>query len=215
MPSAHPHQPSRRDPRVDAYIAKAKPFAQPILTHLRESFHRAAPEVEEAIKWSMPFFVMNGVILGNMAGFKEHCSLGLWGGAMSENLKAAGIDSNAGMGKFGRIAGLKDLPPKKQLDDLIREAARLIVDGERTQSIERPTQKKAARAVVVPDELAMALKKNKSAAMHFEAMTATCRREYAEWIGEAKQKATRDRRVTQAVEWIAEGKKRNWKYQNC
>lgn len=198
--------------KVDAYIEKAQPFAQPILTHLRAVIHKAAPEADEAIKWSMPFFTVNGIILANIAAFKQHCSFGVW----NENVNAAGREKSSGqnggaMGSFGRITSLSDLPSDATLQKLIREAAAKIADGTRTKNwagrkkVEKPEAE-------VPPALAAALKKNKAAATRFAAMSPSCRREYCEWIGTAKAEATRDKRLAQAMEWIAEGKHRMWKY---
>ena len=125
------------NPKVDAYIAKSQPFAQPILTHIRELVHKACPEVEEAIKWSMPFFTLRGVILGHMAAFKQHCAIGLWGPEMNAILNAAGLHSEDGMGSLGKITSLKDLPPDKKLLGYYRHAADLILTGRRTKSLER------------------------------------------------------------------------------
>jgi uncharacterized protein YdeI (YjbR/CyaY-like superfamily) len=203
------------NPKVDAYIAKSQPFAQPILSHIRELVHKACPEVEETIKWSMPFFQVRGVILGHMAAFKQHCAIGLWGPEMNAILNAAGLHSEDGMGSLGKITSLKDLPADKQMLGYYRHAAELIVTGQRTKSLVRP--KKAAKkpAPEIPAELTAALKKNKAAAKVFAAFSPSCQREYSDWITEAKRPETREKRITQAVEWIAEGKQRNWKYQNC
>ncbi len=197
--------------KVDAYIAKAAPFAQPILHHLRAVVLEAVPDVEEAIKWSRPFFVYRGIILGNISAFKEHCSFGLWGAEIAQTLRDDGAASSDGMGTFGRITSLADLPPRKKLLGYVREAAKKIDDGERTKSISRP--KVAKGEVVVPEALMAALKKNKPALKLFDAMSPSCKREYSEWIAEAKRDETRDKRVATAVEWIAEGKQRHWKYQ--
>ena len=202
------------NPRVDAYIAKAQPFAQPILSHVRELVHKACPEVEEAIKWSMPFFMLRGVILGHMAAFKQHCAIGLWGPEMNAILNAAGLHSEDGMGYLGKITSLKDLPADKKMLGYYRQAAELILSGQRTKSLERPT-KAPKPAPKIPSELTAALKKNKTAAKVFADFSASCQREYADWITEAKRQETKEKRVAQAVEWIAEGKQRNWKYQNC
>jgi uncharacterized protein YdeI (YjbR/CyaY-like superfamily) len=202
------------NPRVDAYIAKAQPFAQPILSHLRELAHKACPDVEETIKWSMPFFQLNGVILGNFAAFKQHCSFGFWGPEMAAVLREDGVKSEDGMGALGKIASLKDLPSDKKMLAYFRQAATLIASGERTKSIVRP--KKAAKpAPEIPAELTAALKKNKAAAKVFAGFSPSCKRDYAEWIAEAKRVETKEKRLAQAVEWIAEGKTRHWKYQNC
>jgi uncharacterized protein YdeI (YjbR/CyaY-like superfamily) len=202
------------NPKVDAYIAKSQPFAQPILTHIRELVHQACPDVEEEIKWSMPFFALRGVILGHMAAFKQHCALGLWGPEMNAILNEAGLHSENGMGSLGKITTLKDLPPDKQMLGYYRHAAELILSGQRTKSLER-TAKSVKPAPEIPSELTAALKKNKAAAKVFAGFSTSCQREYADWIAEAKRPETKEKRVAQAVEWIAEGKERNWKYQNC
>ncbi|HEV2708883.1 MAG TPA: YdeI/OmpD-associated family protein [Edaphobacter sp.] len=202
------------NPKVDAYIAKAQPFAQPILARLRKLAHKASPDVQEEIKWGIPFFVLRGVILGHIAAFKQHCSVGFWGPEMQAILKADGIQSDGGMGSIGRIASLKDLPPDKVLLGYYRQAAIFIDSGQRTKSFTRGP-KKTRPAPEVPAELAIALKKNKTAAKVFAEFTANAQGEYSNWIAEAKRPETKVKRVAQAVEWIAEGKQRNWKYQNC
>lgn len=208
---------SQQDPKVDAYIAKAKPFAQPILNHLRKLVHRGCPGVEEAIKWSMPFFVYKGAILGNMAAFKEHCSFGFWGVEIGAVLREAGVVQDGGMGTLGRITNVKDLPSDKEMLDWLREAAGFIDRGEYTSPIAARNKvvKAPKPAAKISPDFAAALKKNKKASAVFEAFSASCRREYVDWIAEAKREETREKRIAQAVEWIAEGKQRNWKYQNC
>jgi len=201
-------------PEADAYIAKAAPFAQPILKHLRDVVHEGAPGVVEEMKWSRPFFVYEGVILGNISAFKAHCSFGLWGAEIAHQLRADGVASSEGMGTFGRITRLEELPPRKKLVGYVKEAARKIAAGERTKSIDRAKPVRVAKAeVAVPEALVAALKKNKAAATRFEAMAPSCRKEYCVWIGEAKRDETREKRVAQAVEWIAAGKNRNWRYE--
>jgi uncharacterized protein YdeI (YjbR/CyaY-like superfamily) len=202
------------NPKVDAYIAKAQTFAQPILTHIRELAHKACPDVDEEIKWSMPFFVLRGVILGHMAAFKQHCAIGLWGPEMNAILNADGLHSEDGMGSLGKITSLKDLPADKKMLGYYRHAAELILTGQRTKSLER-TAKTPKAAPKVPAELTAALKKNKTAAKVFAGFSPSCQREYADWIAEAKRPETREKRIATAIEWIAEGKQRNWKYQNC
>ncbi len=200
------------DPRVDAYINNSAAFAQPILTHIRELVHKTLPDVTEDIKWSMPFFLYKGQLFGSMAAFKAHCSFGLFGSAMRAYLKQQGVDEKEGMGSLGKITTIKDLPPSKTLVTYIKHAALLIDDGAKTMT--RP--KKAAKpAPEVPAELAAALKKNKAATKVWNDFSPSCQREYAEWITEAKRDETKQKRIAQAIEWIAEGKQRNWKYQNC
>ncbi len=203
-------------PKVDAYCAKVQPFAQPILAHLRELVHKACPEVEETIKWSRPFFEYRGAILCNMSAFKEHCSFGFWGEEIGAVLREAGVLKEGGMGSLGRITSVADLPSDKQMLGWIRQAAAFVNSGQYTSPI-------AARHKVVkpkpslhrPAEFKTALQGNKKAAAVFAAFSPSSKREYVEWIAEAKRQETRDKRIATAVEWIAEGKQRNWKYQNC
>jgi uncharacterized protein YdeI (YjbR/CyaY-like superfamily) len=206
-----------KNPKVDAYIAKAQPFAQPILTHLRKLVHKACPGVEEEIKWSRPFFVYRGAILGNMSAFKEHCSFGFWGEEIGAVLRQAEAVKDGAMGTLGRITRVEDLPGDKVMLDWIREATAFIESGQYTSPIAaRQKVVKAPKAAPeAPPELAAALKKNKKAAAVFADFSASCKREYVEWIADAKRPETREKRVAQAVEWMAEGKQRNWKYQNC
>lgn len=194
-----------RDPRVDAYIAKSADFAKPILNHIRTVVHEACPPVEETIKWSMPHFDYGG-ILCSMAAFNEHCAFHLWHGSLIvEN------GTREAMGQFGRITKVSDLPPKKAMIGYIKAGMKL-----RDEGVTSPTRSKAKKKsveVVVPVELTTALKKNKKALAAFESFPPSHKREYAEWISEAKREETRKKRVDNAVEWITEGKGRNWKYE--
>ena len=207
----------KTDPRIDAYIAKAAPFAQPVLTHLRALIHTACPDVDEDMKWSRPFFLHGGTILCNISAFKEHCSFGFWGAEIGKVLRADGVLQHGGMGSLGKIAGLKDLPPDKQLTGYIRQAAALIESGqgENRMAAQRRAVKAPKPPLAVPAEFTAALKKSKPAAAAFAAFSPSCQREYVEWVADAKRAETRDRRIGQAVEWIGEGKQRNWKYQEC
>jgi Uncharacterized protein conserved in bacteria len=205
------------DVRVDAYINKANPFAQPILTYLRELIHRAIPDATETIKWSHVFFEYKGRIVANMAGFKQHCSIGFWGKEMTAVLKEADLLQDGAMGSLGKIASLKDLPSKQQLVSLFKQAAVFIDDGQYTSAMagrSKNTMARAAKpALKTPPHLASALKANKAAAKVFANFSPSCQREYIEWITEAKRPETRERRLAQAIEMISEGKQRNWKYQ--
>ena len=192
-----------RDPRVDAYIARSADFAKPILAHVRSLVHEACPDAQETIKWSVPHFEYEGILCG-MAAFKQHCNVILW--------KAAVIPGGKGRdekGQITRIRTLSDLPDDKTMKHLIREGARL--NAERVKAPRR--RKTTSKAVAVPIELKSALAKNKKAAAAFEKLSPSHKREYAEWIAEAKAEETRQRRVKSAIGWIAEGKSRNWKYQ--
>jgi uncharacterized protein YdeI (YjbR/CyaY-like superfamily) len=206
------------NPKVDAYIAKAQPFAQPILIHIRKLVHKGCPQIEETIKWSRPFFEYKGNILCNMSGFKEHCSLGFWGQEIAAVLREAKLVSEGeGMGTFGKITRIKDLPPEKEIVGWVKQAAIFVDDGTYTSPISarRTVVKPAKPTLKTPPEFSAALKKSKKAAAAFEKFSPSCKREYIEWIAEAKRLETREKRVATAVEWIAEGKQRNWKYQNC
>jgi hypothetical protein len=227
-PTAAPSHNGNYLPRVDAYIAAAAPFAQPILHHIRELVHKALPDVEEDIKWSMPFFIYRGLMLGNMAAFKQHCSFGIWGQEAAADLRAdpgspASSPRRGGDGKYdrkamgvlGKLTSLEDLPPDREFAKYLRAAAAEIATGARTQNYSRPKPSTPKPPPEVPASLAAALLKNKAAAVQFAAMPPGCKREYCEWIAEAKRDETRDKRVTTAVEWIAEGKRRNWKYETC
>lgn len=206
MPQAPP---AHHDARIDAYIEKSADFAQPILNYLREVVHEACPEVNETVKWSMPFFEHHG-LLAMMAAFKQHCAFGLWKGGMVLDKGARSADA---MGQFGRITSIKELPSRRVLLGYIREAARLNEEG-----INKPTSKareKTDRVVEVPDYFSAALRRNKQAAANFQAFSYTKRKDYVDWLTEAKTEATREKRLATALEWIAENKGRNWKYEQC
>lgn len=192
------------DKRIDAYIEKSKDFARPILEHLRQLVHKACPDVEEAIKWGSPHFDYKGSLAG-MASFKEHCAFGFWKHTL---LEATELQRSA-MGSFGRITSLKDLPKDKQIVALIHQAMELNEKG-----IKVPKKPATAKGeVVVPPELTAALEKNTKAKAQFEKFSPSHRREYSEWITEAKTEPTRDKRIATAIEWLSEGKSRNWKYE--
>ena len=193
------------DKRIGAYIARSAEFARPILTRIREIVHEGCPECEETLKWSAPTFMYNGAILCGMVAFKQHCIFHFWKGT----LVVPSADKEGAGGQFGKLTKVSDLPPKKELLGYIKKAMALNEAG--TKEAKRPVKPKPTLAT--PKELTAALKKNKAAFAKFEAFPPSAKREYVEWIVEAKTDETRAKRITQAVEWIAEGKKRNWKYE--
>ena len=199
-----------RDPRIDAYIAASADFARPILTHLREVVHEACPEVEETMKWSMPHFLYHGMLCG-MASHKQHCSFGFWKGSLI--LEGADDRGEGGMGHFGRITTVGDLPSRATLERYVRKAMALNEDGTKAAAPRRP--KTARVEPAMPAELAAALDRNEAARAAFERFSPSHRREYVEWIADAKRAETRERRVATALEWLAEGKSRNWKYERA
>jgi uncharacterized protein YdeI (YjbR/CyaY-like superfamily) len=205
------------NPKVDAYIENAQTFAQPIMNHLREIAHKGCPDVAETIKWGMPFFEHRGEILCCMAAFKKHCRFGFWGKEIRVVLREAKVAGMDKSGWFDRITRVEDLPSEKQLLDFVRQAAVLIESGNQTSPM--AGRKKAAKpkkaSVKMTGEFSAALKKSKKATTVFAAFSPSCKREYIEWVAEAKRPETRDKRIATAIEWISAGKQRNWKYQNC
>jgi uncharacterized protein YdeI (YjbR/CyaY-like superfamily) len=202
--------PGARDPRVDDYIADAAAFARGPMAHVREAMHAALPDVTEAIKWSHPFFLLDGRPFASMAAFKAHCTLGFWKAGRPVAREAAGPREKA-MGQFGRIESLADLPKAAAWRQLIVDA-RNAWEAAIENKAAAPTPPKPKReAPALPDDLAAAL--TAAARTKFDAFTPSQQREYVEWIVEARREATRAARIAQAVGWIAEGKTRNWKYQ--
>ncbi|MDX2218070.1 MAG: YdeI/OmpD-associated family protein [Burkholderiales bacterium] len=194
---------------VDAYIAKSAPFAQPILNELRARVHKACPQVEEAIKWGMPSFQYNGKILCGMAAFKQHATFGFWRREVAAG--TAGSEHDA-MGQFGKLTDVKQLPTKTEFTRMVK-AAMALIDSHAPAT--PATRKHPRPALAMPDDFQAGLKRNKAALKTFDAFSPSHRREYIEWIVEAKRDETRARHIAQAIEWLAEGKARNWKYQNC
>ncbi len=192
-----------RDPRVDAYITKSADFAKPILLHIRDVVHATCPDVEETMKWSSPHFDYHGMLCA-MSALKEHCALGFWKASLIEGLGVG--DGSAG--SFGRLTTVADLPPRKVLVGYVQAAMRLNEEGTavpKTRGAPKPE-------ATIPPDLAAALAKNKKAKAAFAAFPPSHRREYIDWITDAKREETRAKRVAQTVEWVAEGKSRNWKY---
>ncbi len=197
----------RYEPRIDAYIAKAQPFARPILEKVRERVHAVVPEVEEAIKWSMPAYLTGGKIVLITSAFKAHAALNFWRGQeIGDGEPKAGA-----MGQFGRLTSIDDLPRDQELDALIREAATLA----KTISASRKTKHAPKPPPELHPDFAAALAKAPRARAALDGFPPSAQRDYFEWISEAKQELTRQKRIATAVEWLTQGKRRHWKYQNC
>ena len=196
----------KKDPRIDAYIARSLGFARPILTHIRRLVHAACPDVEETMKWNFPHFMRKGVLCG-MAAFKAHCTFGFWKGKLIFGKRAA---TEAAHGQFGRIASISDLPGDNILSSYIKKAVELNEAGIKIPVRARPKEKKE---FVVPDYFLDALRKNKKALTAFENFSPSHKKEYVEWLTEAKREETRAQRLKTALAWIAAGKSRHWKYQ--
>ena len=197
-----------RDKRIDAYIAKSAEFARPILEYLREIVHEGCPEVQETIKWGFPNFDYKGIMCG-LAGFKQHCAFGFWKGSLI--FDAQDNKSDDAMGQFGRITSFRDLPSKKTLIGYVKKAKQLNDEGIKVaRKVTPPSERKELK---VPDYFMAAIKKNKKALSTFEGFPYSKKKDYVEWVTEAKTDETREKRIQTSVEWIAEGKGRNWKYE--
>ena len=193
-----------REPRIDAYIANSQPFARPILEKIRERVHAVMPDVEEAMKWSHPTYCKGGKIVLGTAAFKEHAAVNFWRG------QELGFETSDGaMGQLGKLTGVEDLP--KDLDRMIAKAAELSARAPAPRKTKHDPRPQPA----MHPEFAAALDKAPKAKASLEGFSPSAQREYFEWITEAKQEATRQRRIATALEWLAEGKRRNWKYETC
>lgn len=199
-----------RDKRVDAYISKAEDFAKPILNHLRELVHKACPEVTETIKWGFPAFEYKGPMC-SMASFTQHTVFGFWKAQLLNDpkgfLKRRSAEGGEAMMHMGKVKNLADLPPDKVLLDLIKQAKVLNDKG-----IKLPKIPKEKIEINIPEYFLKALKRDKETFSNFEKFSPSCKREYVQWITEAKTEPTREKRMNTALEWIGEGKHRNWKY---
>jgi len=199
----------KRDSRVDAYIAKSADFAKPILVHFRAIVDEACPEAAETIKWSTPSWDYAAAMLCSMAAFKQHCSFGFWkANLLTLNGKPLGIGAE---GQLSRITSVKDLPSRSTLIRLVKQAAKLNADGV-TESVMSGRSRVPREAPPVPTDLERALAGNRKARDVFEAFPPSHQREYVEWITEARREETRAQRVATTLEWLSEGKSRNWKY---
>lgn len=202
-----------RDGRIDAYIARAQPFARPILERLREAAHAACPECEETLKWGAPAFVYKGRTLAIMASFKAHAVMSFQRGEEID-FAAAGIDRRGGeaMGQLGRIESVETMPAPEAIEALVRAAMALEDAGPRKRTVAR---KGPVTAPPIPEAFAAALAGAAEAKAHFDGFPPGAQRDYVDWIAEAKREATRDKRIADAIEWLSEGKKRHWKYEAC
>jgi uncharacterized protein YdeI (YjbR/CyaY-like superfamily) len=198
----------QRDPRIDTYIEKAPEYARPVLAHLRAVVHAACPDVVETLKWGKPSFDHHGMLCG-MAAFKAHAAFGFWKHALVVD-DAQGKELEA-MGSFGKITSVRDLPSKAVLTRYVKKAMKLNEDGVK---VTRPKHSPKKPSPLHP-EFKAALARNKKAQATFDAFPPSHRREYVDWVAEAKRDETRERRIEQAIEWLAEGKSRNWKYESC
>lgn len=213
MPASQPDF----NPQVDLYIARAKPFAQPILRHLRALVHQACPGVQETIKWSRPFFEYKAQILANISAFNAHCSFGFWGQEIGAVLRQANALQKDGMGSLGKIKSLAELPQDKQMLEWLRQAKAFIDDGHYTSPIAARNRvvKAPKPALEPPPEFTAALNAHPKAHQTFHNFAPSCQREYLVWIADAKQQATKEKRIAQAIQMLNDGKQRHWKYQTA
>lgn len=201
------------DYRIEVYIARSAEFARPILEYLREQVHETCPEVEETIKWGIPTFVYADAILCSMAAFKQHASFGFWKHARVVGDDVVDVVFAQGMGSFGKLLSVRDLPQKRRLAAYIKKGMSLNERGVKSRGVRKTATPKPLPEV--PADFAGALRANPAALATFEGFAPSHRRDYLDWILDAKREETRARRIAQAVEWLAEGKSRHWKCQNC
>lgn len=207
----------KRDKRFDTYINESAEFAQPILKHIRELVHEACPDIVEEFKWGHPHFTYEGSIICGMASFKQHVGFGFWKASLIMGTDSSKVGPE-GMGQFGKLTTVKQLPSKKVLTGYVKAAMKLNEAGipaapRRSAIAKKAAAKKSGTVLKVPADLIAALELNRAALDTFDAFSPSARKEYIEWITEAKQQTTRERRLEQAIEWMADGKQRNWKYQ--
>jgi len=195
------------DPRIDTYINKAAPFAQPILRHIRRLVHMACPEVDETLKWGFPHFDYKGIMVST-AAFKAHCTLNIWKASLIQGLAEIN-EGDSTLGQFGRITSISDLPDDETLLGYFREARRL---NEENIKVPQKPKNQTVKELVVPEILLEALKENPLAAETWDKFAYSHRKEYVNWITEAKTEATRDKRLATTIEWLAEGKTQMWRY---
>jgi uncharacterized protein YdeI (YjbR/CyaY-like superfamily) len=196
------------DPRIDTYIQKAAPFAQPILNHYRRLVHKAFPDIQETVKWGMPHFDYKGTVC-HMAAFKQHCAFGFYKASiLKENNQFLNEREQNAMGTFGKIESIKDLPSDKEIIDLVKQAVKLNEDGVKVQR-----SKQTSSAIEIPDYITAELTKHPKAKSTFDNFSPSHKKEYVQWITEAKREETRNKRMATMMEWLAEGKGINWKYE--
>jgi uncharacterized protein YdeI (YjbR/CyaY-like superfamily) len=202
---------AKKDPRIDKYIERAAEFAKPILKHFRQLIHKTCPDVQETVKWGFPHFDYKDAPMASMASFKQHCAIGFWKASLFDDAaKLVGMaKTEEAMGHLGRITALKDLPKDSVLTRYIKNAMKLNDEGIKLP----PKPKVTNKTIEIPEYFSKALSKNKKAQKTFEEFSPGNKREYLTWIMEAKTEETRTRRLETALEWISEGKSRNWKYQ--
>ena len=198
------------DSRVDAFIEKAPDFAKPILEYIRELAHETSPLLMETVKWGFPFFDYKGPVC-QMAAFKEHCSFGFWKAKLLNDPHNALSIGDGAAGSFGRIAKIEDLPSKEILQDFIRQAIALNESGKKTPVAEKKAMAPKAE-LIIPEYFTHFLTTYPNASFNFDNFSYSHKKEYVEWVVDAKTAATRQKRMETAAEWIAEGKSRNWKY---
>jgi uncharacterized protein YdeI (YjbR/CyaY-like superfamily) len=199
---------ANKDKRIDVYIANSPDFARPILIHLRDLVHAACPNVEETIRWGFPHFDHKGIMC-SVASFKNHCAFGFWKASLMKDAEVLKYNNQKAMGHAGKIQCLPDLLSDKIIILQIKEAMKLNEDG-----IKLPERKNEDKkpVLITPDILKKELVRNRKASNTYKNLSFTHKNEYIEWIEEAKNEATKQKRILTAIEWLMEGKTRNWKY---
>ncbi|MEO9802317.1 MAG: YdeI/OmpD-associated family protein [Reichenbachiella sp.] len=194
--------------KIDAYLTTVSSEHRPVLELIRKTVNAVDDRIQEDWKWRAPCFSLEGLVCWFVA-FKSHVGLNFFKGALIEDIHNAFVESED-EDKGNRMIHFKSIDEVKVkvIQDYVKQAVLLNEQGIKIDFPKRKT-------LETPDYLIEALNKNKKAKDVFESFTDAQRKDYIEWLVEAKREETRNKRMTQAIEWIAEGKTRNWKYMNC
>jgi uncharacterized protein YdeI (YjbR/CyaY-like superfamily) len=205
----YPMSASTRQSKFEAYADQLPDFAIPIFGHLRALVHATCPQVSEEVKWSIPHFVHGGENLCIFAAYAKHCSFSFAKDSLMADPRLKSSAARPAAKRFmGRLTTLSDLPPDDDLAAWIAEAMSLNDRGIKLP----PRQSDGSKPVEVPQAFTDALAANPAAKAVFDTKSPSFRKEYNVWIGDAKTDATRQKRIGEALTWIAEGKGRFWKY---
>lgn len=199
-----------KDTRVDAYIAKQQPFAKEICTRVRAIVHEAAPDITEDIKWGHVAFMHKGIVCG-LAAFKHHVVFHFWKASLLGGSHARRSTDDKTLEQLAKLKSVDELPSKSVIASLVKAAVKLN-DGAVKVPKSPMAAKKTKAPLRTPPSLAKALARNAKAKSTYQGFSPSHKREYVEWICDAKSVETRDRRIEQALGWMSEGKPRNWKY---
>lgn len=190
-----------RDP--EAWLDNAPEFSQAMARQMRDWVQRWEPDLTEAIKWNMICFSGRKLVLA-ISACKKHLGVSFFRGVELRQMTAA--DLFVGGEQSTSIQTLRITDPKQLSTTKLRALVHAAVALDADESIRPPAPKKKAEWPM-PEALAKALKKNKTAAANFEAFKPTYQREYKVWVSTAKQPETIQKRVEETVRALAKGLK--------